>query len=168
MPRRTEGVGGIQCAVGRAVRYLQGESDDFETLLHGVKLLLVAGVAHNVGPQFNVLVTQIPARHTGSTRGLDWEITMSLNLNSTLECFFFPSSFFVPLGKARVFCSCAFELLWRFAVRQLVVGQLLPVGQASVDVVEDVEVLLPPVETYKRHQYQLTSIQLFIHIIILI
>lgn len=36
--------------------------------------------------------------------------------------------------------------LGRFAVRQLVVSQFLPVGQAGVDVVEDVEVSLPSVE----------------------
>lgn len=28
--------------------YLQGESYDFETLLHCIKLLLVEGIAHNV------------------------------------------------------------------------------------------------------------------------
>lgn len=32
------------------VQYLQGESNDFEALLHRVKLLLVEGVAHYVGP----------------------------------------------------------------------------------------------------------------------
>lgn len=36
--------------------------------------------------------------------------------------------------------------LGRFAVRQLVVSQFLPVGQAGVDIVEDVEVPLPSVE----------------------
>lgn len=39
-----------------------------------------------------------------------------------------------------------------FAVRELVVSQFLPVGQASVDVVEDVEVFLPSVE--KRYSQQ--------------
>lgn len=38
------------------------------------------------------------------------------------------------------------DVLWRFAVRELVVGQFLPVGQTSVDVVEDVEVPLTSVE----------------------
>lgn len=37
--------------------------------------------------------------------------------------------------------------LRRFAVGELVVSQFLPVGQASIDVVEDVEVSLPSVET---------------------
>lgn len=40
--------------------YLQGESDNFEALLHRVELLSVKGVVYNVGPQFNVLVAQIP------------------------------------------------------------------------------------------------------------
>lgn len=40
--------------------YLQGESDDFEALLHRVELLFVERVAHDVEPQFNVLVAQIP------------------------------------------------------------------------------------------------------------
>lgn len=40
--------------------YLQGKADDFETLLHRVKLLLVEGVVHYVRAQFNVLVEQIP------------------------------------------------------------------------------------------------------------
>ena len=33
-----------------AAVYLQGESDDFEALLHCIKLLLVEGVAHYVRP----------------------------------------------------------------------------------------------------------------------
>lgn len=35
------------------------------------------------------------------------------------------------------------------AVRELVVGKFLPVSQASIDVVEDVKVPLPSVETHK-------------------
>lgn len=42
--------------------YLQGESDNFEALLHRVELLSVKGVVYDVGPQFNVLVAQIPER----------------------------------------------------------------------------------------------------------
>lgn len=41
------------------------------------------------------------------------------------------------------------NLLRCFAVRQLVVGKLLPVSQASINVVEDVEIPFPSVETYK-------------------
>lgn len=40
--------------------YLQSESNDFKALLNGIKLLFVRGVAHNVGPQFNVLVAEVP------------------------------------------------------------------------------------------------------------
>lgn len=46
--------------------------------------------------------------------------------------------------------------LGRFAVRQLVVSQFLPVGQAGVDVVEDVEVSLPSVEKSCSQQPNLT------------
>lgn len=38
--------------------------------------------------------------------------------------------------------------LWRLAVGELVVGEFLPVGQAGVDVVEDVEVPLASVERH--------------------
>lgn len=46
--------------VGGAGSYLQGEPDNFEALLHCVELLFVKGVVYDVGPQFNVLVAQIP------------------------------------------------------------------------------------------------------------
>ena len=36
--------------INAAALYLQVESDDFETLLHCIKLLLVEGVAHDVRP----------------------------------------------------------------------------------------------------------------------
>lgn len=41
------------------------------------------------------------------------------------------------------------NLLRCFAVRELVVGELLPVGQASVNVVEDVEVPFASVGTHR-------------------
>lgn len=47
--------------------YLQGESNDFETLLDCIKLLLVGSVVHYVRPKFNVLVIQIPAKQKGTT-----------------------------------------------------------------------------------------------------
>lgn len=47
--------------------YLQGESNDFETLLHCIKLLLVGSVVHYVRPKFNVLVVQIPTKQKGTT-----------------------------------------------------------------------------------------------------
>lgn len=46
--------------MGGADFYLQGEPDNFEALLHGVELLFVEGVVDDVGPQFDVLVAQIP------------------------------------------------------------------------------------------------------------
>lgn len=48
-----EGTGGV---------YLQSESNDFKALLHSIKLLFVRGVAHNVGPQLDVLVAEVPAQ----------------------------------------------------------------------------------------------------------
>lgn len=51
------------------LRYLQGESDDFEALLHRVKMLLVEGVVHNVRPQLDVLAAQVPESTNGGVRG---------------------------------------------------------------------------------------------------
>lgn len=48
------------------------------------------------------------------------------------------------------------DSLGRFAVRQLVVSQFLPVGQAGVDVVEDVEVSLASGEKGCSQQPNLT------------
>lgn len=43
------------------------------------------------------------------------------------------------------------NLLRGFAVREFVVGEFLPVSQTCVDVVEDMEVFLSPVNTKKGY-----------------
>lgn len=48
----------VRCSTG--ILYLQGESNNFETLLHCIKLLFEGGVVNDVRPYFNGLVTQIP------------------------------------------------------------------------------------------------------------
>lgn len=50
--RATQATAFVRSDRKRAVSsfYLQSESDDFKTLLHGIKLFFVKRVAHDVGP----------------------------------------------------------------------------------------------------------------------
>lgn len=52
--------------------YLQGESNNFETLLHCIKLFFEGGVVNDVRPYFNGLVTQIPVEQKRNKKFKTW------------------------------------------------------------------------------------------------
>lgn len=84
-------------------------------------MLLVGGVAHDVRHELDVFVLKVPEVSSEETVQR-WAINKVLRLQCSVK-----------------------NLHWSFTVRKLVVSELLSLGQASVDVVEYVEITLSTV-----------------------